>query len=72
MTKETITRKDGITYTRKKRSNNLKCMISFRYEKDKIEKLKEIAKNKDTDYSLIIRKLIDNYIKKEAKNEDSK
>lgn len=72
MIKETITRKDGITYTRKKRSNNLKCMISFRYEKDKIEKLKEIAKNKDTDYSLIIRKLIDNYIKKEGKNEDSK
>ena len=45
---ETITRCDGITYTRKKRNNNFDCHLNIKFHKDKIEQIKKIAQMEKT------------------------
>lgn len=61
---ETIKRRDGITYTRKKRNNNFDCHLNIKFHKDKIEQLKKIAKLEKTNYNQLLRNLIYDYIDK--------
>ena len=61
---ETITRHDGITYTRKKRNKNFDCHLNIKFHKDKIEQLKKIAELKKTNYNQLLRDLIYDYIDK--------
>lgn len=62
---ETIKRRDGITYTRKKRNNNFDCHLNIKYHKYKIEKLKIIADKLGTNYNKMVRNLLDNFIKEQ-------
>ena len=55
---ETIKRRDGITYTRKKRNNNFDCHLNIKFHKDKIEQLKKIAQLEKTNYNQLLRNLI--------------
>ena len=61
---ETITRCDGITYTRKKINNNFDCHLNIKFHKDKIEQLKKIAQLEKTNYNQLLRNLIYDYIDK--------
>lgn len=63
---ETITRRDGITYQRKKRNNNFDCHLNIKFYKEKIEQLKKIAKKKETNYNQMLRDLIDEFIKENS------
>ena len=63
---ETITRKDGITYQRKKRNNNFDCHLNIKYYKNKIDKLKLIADKKNIKYNAMIRDLLEEFIEKEG------
>jgi hypothetical protein len=63
---ETITRKDGITYQRKKRNNNFDCHLNIKYFKYKIDKLKSIADKKNVKYNAMIRDLLEEFIQKEG------
>ena len=60
--KQKITRADGIEYERKKKATNYDCSITIKFKKDSLDKLKELAKIKNTQYSNIIRELVDQYI----------
>ena len=62
---ETIERKDGIVYKRKKRNNNFDCHLNIKYYKEKIETLKKIAEKKGIKYNQMLRTVIDDFIKKE-------
>ena len=61
---ETITRCDGITYTRKKRNNNFDGHVNIKFHKDKIEQLKKSAQLEKTNYNQLLRNLIYDYIDK--------
>lgn len=58
--KKKITRKDGIEYYRK--SSQYDSHIHIRYSKDKIEKLKKVAKENDIKYNVLIRYIIDDFL----------
>ena len=66
MEKELIKRKDGIEYYRKIRNNNFDCHLNIKYHRDRIEKLKEIAKKKNTNYNAMVRQVLEDFIKKEG------
>lgn len=61
MTTETITRKDGITYTRKRKAQNLDGRLNIKLHKETIEKLKEIAAFRGIKYQTMIRKILEEY-----------
>lgn len=63
MEKELITRKDGIVYERKKKNCNLDYRLNLKINKEKVDKLKEIANIKGKKYQPLIREIIDEYIK---------
>lgn len=62
---ETITRCDGITYKRKKRNNNFDCNLNIKFHKEKIQKLKQIAKKYGTNYNQMLRDILEDFIKQE-------
>lgn len=67
MMTETITRRDGIIYTRKKKLvKEYNEKLNIRIKGESLNKLKEIAEKKQIHYSDIIRNLIDNYIESEV------
>lgn len=61
-----IQRCDGINFYRKKKEKKYTKMVSFKYSEDKIEKLKQIACNKNTRYQTLIKNTLDDLIKKES------
>lgn len=63
MEKETIIRKDGIVYERKKRTNKRmdKSML-IRFHSEEIEKIKEIAELKGIKTSTLVRTIIRQYL----------
>lgn len=60
--RQTIHRKDGITYEREVKLNDFDCWLNIRYHKEKREQLKEIAKCKGIDYNKLVRQVLDLYI----------
>ena len=66
MEKSLIKRSDGIEYYRKVKLNNFDCNLNIKYHKEKIDKLKEIAKSKGTNYNAMVRQVLDDFIKKEG------
>ncbi len=61
--KQIITTYKGTTYEREvKDFEDYDANLNIRYKKEKINKLKQIAENKQINYSDIVRKLIDAYI----------
>ncbi len=64
MLEQTITRSDGITYTRKIKENNFDCHLNIKFNKDKIEELKTIASRKGIKYNALIRNILYDYIDK--------
>lgn len=63
--KTLIINKNGLEYYRKKKQVKYNKTISFRYEDDKIEKLREIAEKNNTKYQTLIKDILDEYLKKE-------
>lgn len=63
---ETIRRKDGITYERKKRNNNFDCHLNIKFHKENIEKLKKIADIHGVKYNFLVREIINKYIKEQG------
>lgn len=59
---ETIKRKDGIEYTRKKKKTNYDCNLNIRIEKEKLNTFKEIAVINGENYGKVIREMIYQYI----------
>lgn len=57
-----IIRVDGIEYERKKKNVKYTGNLNIRYEKEKIEQLKEIAQKKEVKYNQLIRMILDEYI----------
>lgn len=57
-----IERKDGIKYYRRPNIKNYDSNLNIRIEKEKIEKLKEIANKKGVKYNALIREIIEDYI----------
>lgn len=68
MEKETIVRKDGIIYERRKKSLNQTFTVTIRIQKEKVEKLKLIAESQGKKYQPLIKELIDKYLE-EYENE---
>lgn len=68
MEKETIVRKDGIVYERKKRTLNQTKTITLRISQEKLNQFKVVAGLQDKKYQSLLKELIDNYIK-ENRNE---
>lgn len=65
--RQTIHRKDGITYERLVKEKNFDCNLSVHYYKRKIAILKQIAEIENTDYSKMVRELFDKFIDKKVK-----
>ena len=65
MITETITRKDGITYTRKRKELNLDYRLNIKVHKETIEKYKKMASFRGIKYQTIIRKVLEDYAEKE-------
>ena len=65
--RQTIHRKDGITYERLIKEKNYDCNLSVHYFKKKIAILKQIAELEGDNYSEMIRELIDKFIDKKVK-----
>ena len=61
--KTLIINKNGLEYYRKKKQVKYNKTISFRYEDDKIEKLKGIAEKNNTKYQTLIKDILDEYLK---------
>lgn len=64
--KTLVKRNNGTEFYRKKKQVKYNKTISFRYEDDKIEKLKEIAEENNTKYQILIKDILDEYLKKEG------
>ena len=71
MTTETITRKDGITYTRRKREK-LDCRLNARVYKRTIDKLKSIASFRGIKYQNLVREILEEYVDNYEKVQDRK
>lgn len=65
--RQTIHRKDGITYERLVKDKNFDCNLNINYYTYKIDILKKIAKLEGTDYSKLIRDDLDKLIDKKIK-----
>jgi len=61
---QTIKRKDGIEYTRERNSNEYSTHLHIRIDANTLNQIKEIAKEKEINYSDLIRKIIKEYIEK--------
>lgn len=68
MEKETIIRKDGIVYERKKRTDKRmdKSML-IRFHSEEIEQLKILAEQEGTKISTLIRNVVRKHLKKKGK-----
>lgn len=62
MDKQKVIRKDGIEFERKRKQTKYDTNITIRCSKDTLERLKQLAKEVDKNYSDIIRELIEQYI----------
>lgn len=65
--KETITRKDGIVYERKRKEYVYGHRFMIRLTEESYQKFSEIAQKKNVKPAILIRNLIDEYIKEENK-----
>ena len=72
MTTEIITRKDGITYTRKRKEQNYDCNLNLRLYKDTIDKLKDIASFRGKKYQNMVREILEEYVDNYEKVQDRK
>ena len=61
-----IQRCDGTKYYRKKKEIKFEKNIFFRYNEDKINKLKEIAAKKNIRYQALMKQILDDYIESEV------
>lgn len=61
MTTELIVRKDGITYTRKKKPK-LDCRLNVRVYTKTIDKLKSIASFRGIKYQNLVREILEEYV----------
>lgn len=59
---ETIVRKDGIVYERKKRPNCFDCHLNIKFYRKDIEKLKVIANDEGINYNTLVRNILNSYI----------
>lgn len=64
-----ITRKDGISYERKKKEKKYDCILNMRFDKEELDKLKELADKEGVKYNTLARNLIVEYIKFKSKGE---
>lgn len=62
MEKEIITRKDGITYERKKRTLNQTFGMTLRVQKELVDKLKVIAESQGKKYQPLAKEILCKYI----------
>jgi predicted DNA binding CopG/RHH family protein len=61
-----IIRKDGIEYERiKTKTRNYDSIINIRVSRETIEDLKEIASKYGVKYNTLVRKVLEDYIRKE-------
>lgn len=67
MNVETIVRKDGIVYKRRKKDNNFDSRLNIKIHKETIDKIKKIANEKDIKYNALIRNLIEEYIETQTR-----
>lgn len=65
--RQTIHRKDGITYERLVKEKNYDCNLSVHYFRKKIAILKKIAELEGNNYSDMVRDLFDKFIDKKVK-----
>lgn len=65
--RQTIHRKDGITYERLVKEKKFDCNLNINYYTSKINVLKKIAELEGTDYSKLIRDNLDKLIDKKMK-----
>lgn len=65
--RQTIHRKDGITYERLVKDKNFDCNLNINYYTQKIAILKKIAEIENTDYSKMIREQLDKLIDRKVK-----
>ena len=65
--RQTIHRKDGITYERLVKEKNYDCNLSVHYFRKKIAILKKIAELEGDNYSDMVRDLFDKFIDKKVK-----
>ncbi len=66
MAKQVITNKFGTTFERNKETAQYKTMLWARFNDEKYETLKKIAKEKGMSTSTLIRTILEEYIEKEA------
>ena len=64
---ETIVRKDGITYTRKKReTKEYNTKLNIRVSQVLLDDIKKIAQDKNIAYSDLIRSILKDYLESEV------
>lgn len=66
MDDKTLVKRNGTKFYRKKREVVYNKQIAFRYNAEKIEKLKKIASKNNTKYQTLIKNTLDDLIKKEG------
>ena len=70
MKTEMITRKDGIVYERKKKELKWDGNLHLRYSKNDIDKLKAIAKKEGKRYQIMVKEILDDFIKYYEESEE--
>lgn len=63
---ETITRKDGIVYTRKKRNKNFDCHLNIKFHNETKDRFKKIAESKGMKYNTLIREILEQYVEENS------
>ena len=59
-----IERKDGIIYERKKKEKEYDTKLNIRINQKVIDSFKEIAKNENIKYQMLIRNILEEFVEK--------